>query len=213
MTSQTEPRAQNLRGARAAVMLLLSSAALGDEQQPTPKRAEDARFYAGLGAATLTYEGAYGGIAFEDSALGLGLYGGFRLRDNLSIEVSYSSVDAVNLDDLWGSGTARLDVASDWETTSVKAVGELSLKEWLNFPRNWRVYGALGGYQSDVDHSVTTRATGAVEIVRADEAGLMVGAGVLYEVGIVDVRGYVEWFGVLDEGEAWDAGVAVQVRF
>ena len=95
----------------------------------------------------------------------------------------------------------------------MKAVAELSLQEWFRWKRNWRVYGTLGYYRSDIDRTVVTLGTGASESVSDDESGLLLGTGVLYEIGIVDLRGYIEWFGVLDDREAWDAGVAVQVSF
>jgi hypothetical protein len=193
---------------------LVSFAALGQETQSSSReRAEDTRFYAGVGAVSLTFAAEHEGVAFEDSSLGLGGYVGFKLRDNLGVEVSYSSADAVDLEDVWGSGVAKLDIAGEWDTLSVRAVGELSLKEWLRWRRNWRLYGALGGYDSRIRRTVTTRGTGASLRVRDDEAGVVLATGFLYEVGVVDLRGYVEWFGVFDDREAWDAGVAVQMRF
>jgi outer membrane protein with beta-barrel domain len=192
------------------IVLLSSSAAFADEPE---NRDEGARFYAGLGAASLTYEGEHRGVEFDDSSIGLDAYGGFRLRDNLAIEVSYKSFDAVEIDDIRGSGVAHLDITSGWDTQSVTAVAEVSLQEWFRWKRNWRVYGTLGYYRSDIDRTVVTLGTGANESVSDDESGLLLGTGVLYEIGIVDLRGYIEWFGVLDDREAWDAGVAVQVSF
>lgn len=174
---------------------------------------DEPRLYAGVGAADLELAAAHAGTRIRDSSLGLGVHGGFKLRERLAIEVSYGSADAVELDDVWGSGTTRFDVASDWSTLAVRAVGELSLQEWLRWRRNWRLYGALGGYESRVTHRVTTRGTSVTERVRDDEAGLMLGTGVLYAVGPVDLRAYVEWYGVLDELEARATGVAVQWRF
>jgi hypothetical protein len=178
------------------------------------KNAEEGRFYAGLGTVTLEYEGRHDGLEFDDTSLGIEAYAGFKLRDNLSLELSLQSDrDAVDLDKVPGSGISRLDINSTWDTVSVKAVGELSLQELLSWRRNWRLFGTAGYYRSDIDRTVINLGTGRGDTVRDDESGLAVGTGVLYKLGFVDLRGYVEWYGVLDDGEAWDAGVAVQLSF
>lgn len=204
-------------GASAVLAALLSSAALADG---VAKNAAgiggdgDGRFYAGLGAATLEYEGTHDGLPFDDTSFGLEAFGGFRLRDNLSLEVSYQSdSDAVDLNDIPGSGTTRLDINRSWDTATVKAVGDLSLQELLSWRRNWRLFGALGYYRSDVDRTAVDLGTGASETVRGDESGLLLGTGVLYELGFIDLRDYVESYGVFDDREAWDAGVAGRMSF
>jgi hypothetical protein len=45
------------------------------------------------------------------------------------------------------------------------------------------------------------------------DSGLFVGAGVIYQLGRVELRGYVRELGALDRGEAREAGGAVQFRF
>jgi hypothetical protein len=190
-------------------LLLLPAAAFSEDA----KDAGAGRFYAGIGAATLTYEGEHDDVVFDDGSFGLEAYGGFKLGDNLSLEVSLRSDDVVDLNDIAGSGTTRLDIDSSWDTATVKAVGDLSLQELLSWRRDWRLFGALGYYRSDIDRTVVTLGTGAGETVPDDEAGLMLGTGVLYKIGFVDLRGYVEWYGVFDDREAWNAGVAVQMSF
>ncbi len=193
-----------------AALMLLPAAAVADG-------AEDGgtgRFYAGIGTAVSTYEGEHDDVVFDDTSLGIEAYGGFKLSDNLSLEMSLrSDDDAVDLNDIAGSGTTRLDVDSSRDTATVKAVGDLSLQELLSWRRDWRLFGALGYYRSDIDHTVVILGTGAGETARDDESGLMLGTGVLYKLGFVDLRGYVEWYGVLDGHEAWNAGVAVQMSF
>jgi hypothetical protein len=191
-------------------LILAPAAALADEA----KNAEDGRFYAGLGAATLAYAGSHDGLAFDDTSFGIEAYGGFKLRDNLSLEVSLQSDrEAVDLNDVRGSGISRLDINSTWDTVSVKAVGDVSLQELLSWRRNWRLFGTVGYYRSAIDLTVVNLGTGIGETVRDDESGLALGTGVLYKLGFVDLRGYLEWYGAFDEREAWDAGVAVQLSF
>jgi hypothetical protein len=191
-------------------LMLAPSAAFADDAGS----ADDGRFYAGLGAATLEYEGRHDGLAFDDTSFGIEAYGGFKLRDNLALELSLQSDDeAVDLKDVRGSGISRLDINSTWDTVSVKAVGDVSLQELLSWRRNWRLFGTVGYYRSAIERTVVNLGTGIGQAVRDDEAGLTLGTGVLYKLGFVDLRGYVEWYGVLDDREAWDAGVAVQMSF
>jgi hypothetical protein len=192
--------------------MLLPAAAFADDAKDTG----NGRLYAGIGAATLTYEGEHEDVVFDDTSFGVEAYGGFKLSDNLSLELSLRSDDeAVDLNDVAGSGITRFDINSSWDTATVKAVGDLSLQELLSWRRDWRLFGALGYYRSDIDRTVVTlgTGTGAGETVRDDESGLMLGTGVLYKLGFVDLRGYVEWYGVFDRREAWNAGVAVQMSF
>ena len=51
------------------------------------------------------------------------------------------------------------------------------------------------------------------ETVVDDESRLQFGTRVLYKLGFVDLRGYVKWYGVFDDLEAWDAGGGVQLHF
>ncbi len=71
----------------------------------------------------------------------------------------------------------------------------------------------MGYYRSDIDRTVANLDIGASETVVDDESGLLFGTGVLYKLGFVDLRGYVQWYGVFDDREAWDAGGGVQLHF
>ncbi len=141
-------------------------------------------------------------------------YGGFELRDNLSLEVSpRSDAEALDLSDIADSASTPLDINSGWRTSTVKAVGALSLQELLSWQRDWRLLGAVGYHRSDIDRAAVTVGTRAGDAVSDDESGLLLGTGVLYTLGFVDLQGYVQWYGVFDDREAWDAGPAVRRRF
>jgi len=205
--------------ARVALAALACSVALADDAPRRNAALEDARgaeatrFDAGLGAATEEYEGRYDGRWLDGALFGIDAFGGFRLRDNLSLEVSAQSDDVMDLNEIAGSGTTRLDINSGRNRATVKAVGDLSPVEWLSWWRNWQLFGALGYYRSDIDRTVANLGTGIGETVRDDESGLMLGSGVLYKLELVDLRGYVDGYGVLDDRETWDAGVAVRMSF
>jgi hypothetical protein len=135
------------------------------------------------------------------------------LTDRLDVEIAYKRFEGIEALDIAGSGVDRLDIEMPLDIVVVKAVASISLRELLAWQRDWRLYGSAGAYRTDSDRTVTTLATGTTETVGSEESGLTVGGGVLYRLGPVDLRGYVEWFGALDEAEAWDAGVAVQFSF
>jgi outer membrane protein with beta-barrel domain len=194
----------------AALTAVLASAACADE---TDAEAGRSRFYAGLGIATLELADEHRGVAVDGSSVGLAPYAGIRLLENVDLEIAYLRFGDLGLHDIAGSGTVRLDVDTRIDTATVRAVGRLSLSEWLEWPRDWRVYGSAGYYSSTVRRDVTQLASGAHESARATEAGLVLGAGALHAIGPVDLRGYVQWFGVLDRGEAREIGVAAQIRF
>jgi hypothetical protein len=141
------------------------------------------------------------------------LFGGLRLTDKLGVEVAYKHFDDIARQDIRGSGVTRLEIEMPLDIFVVKAVGQISFRELLDWQRNWRVYGAAGIYQTDLERTVVNLGSGATETLRGKESGLTFGAGALYQLGPVDLRGYVEWLGVLDDNEAWNAGVAVQFSF
>ena len=140
--------------------------------------------------------------------------GGFELCHNLSLEVSLRSDDeAVDLNSLAGSSVAALDTSNSWNTSTVKTVGDLSLRKLVSWRRDWRLFGTVGYHRSDIDRTVANLDIGASGTVGDDESGLLFGTGVLYKLGFVGLRGYVQWYGVFDDRETWDAGGGVQLHF
>ncbi len=192
----------------AAGALATSEAVAADDDER-----EALRFYAGLGAASLDYAVQHEGVHFSDTSVGLDLFGGFRLKDGLGIELAYKRFDDIAAHDIRGSGLTRLDIEVPLDIATVKAIGLLSLRELFGWQRNWRVFGSAGMYQTDFERTVVTLGSGTTESVRDEQSGITFGAGVLYEIGPVDIRGYIDWFGVLEDNEARTAGVAVQLSF
>jgi len=179
-----------------------------------PKRPfGDGRLYAGITAATLEFYDEQNGISFNDSSTGFGLYAGFLLREQLAVELSYDSFDAIDLHDLAGSGTARFDVTTQRRTVAFSAVRTISLRELFSWPRDWRLFGTIGVYDSRLARTITPLGSGTPASVDDESTGLALGAGVLYRIGPVDVRGYVRTLGAIDNREALEAGAAVQLRF
>jgi outer membrane protein with beta-barrel domain len=173
----------------------------------------DARLYVGIGVARLAFEDEFDGLSFDDVSTGIGTYAGFRLSERLSLEVSYDVADAINLGDVAGSGIVRFNVENERRTVGINVLREVSLRELLNWQRDWRLFGMAGIYRSDLDRTITT--VGSNERTDNHErlAGALLGAGVIYRISSVEVRGYVRKSGVLDRGEAMETGASVQLRF
>ena len=173
-----------------------------------PDGAAGSRLYAGVAVLALDFVDAHEGVTFDDASTGFGVYGGFRLHDRLALELSYDAFDAIDVRDIAGSGIVRLDVETERRTATFSVLREISLKELFGWPRDWRLYGTAGIYDSDLRRTVTTLGSNVRRSVRDGDTGLLLGAGVLYAVGPVELRGYV-----LGGGDAREVGAAVQLRF
>lgn len=170
------------------------------------------RFYGGAAVGSLAFDDRYGGLRFSDSSLGLSLFGGVYVKERLAIEVSYDSFDAIRLRDVAGSGTLRFDVDTHRRTQAVSVLREVSMRDILGWKRDWRVFGSAGFYKSELRRSVSPAAA-ATAPLNDDVTGLVLGAGVLYRVGGLDLRGYVRESGATDRREGGEVGLGVQRRF
>jgi opacity protein-like surface antigen len=197
--------------ATACVLCLgsLSAAEPPAHDEAPPKH----RFYAGAAVASLVFDDHYGGVSFNDSSVGTALFGGAFLNDHLSLELSYDSFDAIDLRDLAGSGVTRFDVKTRRRTGALSVVREVSLRDVFDWRRDWRVFGMAGVYRSNVERAVTVHGTNESSSTADEFNGVLLGAGVQYRLGGIDLRGYVRSFGVMNEREAREIGVTVHRRF
>ena len=196
------------RGAALALTAWCALAAAHPAAAAEPEHALRSRLYAGISVSALEFDDAYRGVKLADSSTGAGVYGGFRLRDRLSLELSYDAFDAIDLHDIAGSGIVRLDVETERRTTALSVLREISLKELFDWRRDWRLYGSAGVYDSSLRRTITTRGSSTRTSVDDGDTGLLFGAGVLYGVSRVELRGYV-----LRGGDAREVGAAVQLKF
>ncbi len=202
------------RGAvRTLIRVVICCCAGSVSAAEAPKDDAPHRFYAGLTVGSLEFHDSYGGFRFHDTSVGLGVFGGAYLKDRLSLELSYDSFAAIDLHNLAGSGVTRFDVQSRRRTVALSVVREVSMRDIFEWRRDWRVFGMAGVYGSNFARSITV--LGAGESSSADEriTGALLGGGVLYKVGPVDVRGYLREFGVTDTKEGRDIGIVVQRKF
>jgi hypothetical protein len=194
-----------LRTSAVAALVLASAAPARAEE---PAASIGSRLYAGLELSSVKVDDSYGGVGFNASTLSFGAYAGFWANDRLAVELSYDRTDPIDLHDLAGSGVVRFDVASQRRTLSLSVLRQVVLRDFLNLKRDWRVFGALGVYDTEVDRTITDLGSGAQTSAGESVTGAVVAAGVLYTVGRVELRGYLRGW-----GDAREIGAAAQLRF
>ena len=197
-------------GPGAVVALLLATAACGARaaEPAAPKGTLGSRFYGGVDVAAVHYNDTYGDVAFGGSSIGLGLYTGFEVNDKLSIELAYDETTAIDKHDVPGSGVTVFNVETELHTVSVSAVRQVFLRDLFNLPRDWRVYGMLGVFDTNRDRTVTILNSGAQVSQQEKNTGVLAGFGMLYRLGRFDLRGGLRFW-----GEARDIDFAAQFRF
>ena len=203
---------RQLRDALVAAAFASFALAASGAESPKKEPEQPHRFYAGVNLSNLDFSDAYAGVNLHDSSVGLGVFGGAYLKDRLSLELSYDSFTAIDLHDVAGSGVTHFDMKTERRTVSLAVVREVSLREVFDWKRDWRVFGMAGAYRSSISRSVNLLGTGQSTSGEGLENALL-GGGVLYRVGPVDLRGYFRQFGVMGDKEAREFGLVVQRRF
>jgi hypothetical protein len=195
-------------GVVAAFLLVATSRGAGAAEPTAPKGSLGSRFYGGVDVASVHYDDSYGDVAFNGSSIGLGLYGGFRVNDKLSVELAYNETTAIDKHNVAGSGVVYFNVETELHTFSASALRQVSLRDLFNLPRDWRVYGMLGVFDNNLDRTVTNLASYAQVSVQEKNTGVLAGGGMLYRLGRVDLRGGLRFW-----GDARDVDFAAQFRF
>ena len=195
-------------GVVAAFLLVATSQAAGAAEPTSPKASLGSRFYGGVDVASVHYDDTYGDVAFNGSSIGLGLYGGFRVSDKLSVELAYNETTAIDKHDVAGSGVVYFNVETELHTFSASVLRQVSLRDLFNLPRDWRVYGMLGVFDNNLDRTVTDLASYAQVSVQEKNTGALAGGGMLYRLGRVELRGGLRFW-----GDARDVDFAAQFRF
>src|SRR5262249_54263921 len=145
------------RVAGAVTALLVATAACGARAAEPATKATPlgSRFYGGVEAASIHYNDTYGDVAFGGSSIGPGLYTGLRVHDHLSVELAYNETTAIDKHNVEGSGVVVFNVETELRTVSASVLRQISLRDLLNLPRDWRVYGMVGIFDTNLDRTVT----------------------------------------------------------
>jgi len=195
-------------GVVLAVLLAAAACRVHAAEPATTKGSLGSRFYGGVDVAAVHYNDTYGDVAFGGSSVGLGLYTGFVIKENLSVELAYNETTAIDKHDVPGSGVAVFNVETELHTISASVVRQISLRDLFNLPRDWRVYGLLGIFDNSLDRTVTNLPSYAQASQQEKNTGVVAGTGMLYRLGRFDLRGGLRFW-----GEARDLDFAAQIRF
>ena len=206
-------RARRAMGAVLALVAVPWTAWCAEPRLPGAKPADAkvpliSRFYGGVDVASVHYDDKYADIAFAGSSIGLGLYTGFRVNDHLSVELAYDAMDAIDKHNVAGSGVVYFNVDTEVCALSASVQRQFSLRELFKMPRDWRVYGTFGVYDSKLDRTVTDLGSYAQKQVHEDKSGALGGFGMLYGLHRFELRGGFRFW-----GDGRDVGVAAQFRF
>jgi hypothetical protein len=200
------------------------SAAAQPQRSPPQLNAKDAqvqekpadwsdRLYAGAGLGLADYKGAFEGVSYNDRPFSLQAFGGYRISDRWSMELAYARSDDIESGEIAGSGVERLDIDAQLETKIVRALLTLPLSEALGWQKNVRVFGTIGYHDSESRSEIAELGSGEKRTDRQNDSGLAFGGGILYGIGKIDLRGYVEWLDRDTVDDAWSGGVAVEYGF
>jgi hypothetical protein len=197
----------HLRGAALALLLL------GVTALPAAAQEDDRRFYAGAALGIADYEGGYEGLTYDDAPLALQAYGGYRVGERWSVELGFQRVGDIETGEIAGSGTDRLEISEQFDMAIVRALLSVPLSDLLGWRRKFSLFGTVGYHVSDARRVVLELESLVEDSQTREEYGLVLGAGVRYELGKVELRGYVEWLDLGDMAETWTTGVGVELRF
>jgi hypothetical protein len=195
----------------AAVGVLLG--VLGEAPAAAQDRNEAAsKLYGGVGLAAVDFESDHGGIPYADTAGGLQLYGGFQARELMSVELALDRFSGIESGDVLGSGVERLRISTQFSSVTVRGVFSLSLEEVLPRRQKTMVFGTVGLAHSAEQRSVTELTAARVSEVTERDDGIVIGAGVVFDVSRLRLRAHIQ---SLDRaGPGLDSiGIAAEFRF
>ena len=203
-------RAASTRAGVIAALVLAVAPWAARAAEPTAAKAMTlgSRFYGGVEAASIHYDDKYADIAFAGSSIGLGLYGGFRVNDHLSVELAYDEATAIDKHSVAGSGTMFFDVETVLHSVSLSVQRQFSLRDLFNLPRDWSAYAMFGVFDNNLARTVTDLGSYKQTSVQEQKSGALGGVGMLYRLGRVELRGGLRFW-----GDARDLDFAGQFRF
>ena len=195
-------------GALLHPLLCAAPAAAADADED----AGASKLYAGVGLAATDFESDHAGIAYGETVAGLQLYGGFQARELLAIELALDRYSGIDSGDILGSGVERLRISAVHSAVMLRGVFSLPLEDVLRRHQKITLFATAGLAHSTEERSVTELTTSRQTEVSERDDGLVLGAGVTFDVSRVRLRAQ---FQSLDQpGPSLNSiGVAVEFRF
>src|SRR5262245_50266785 len=174
--------------------------------------ASASKVYAGVGLAATDFESDHGGIAYGEAVAGLQLYGGFQVRELMAIELGLDRFSGIDSGDILGSGIERLRISADHSSVIARGVFLLPLEDVLRRHQKITLFATAGLAHSTEERHVTELTTSRETKVSETDDGLVLGAGVTFDVSRVRLRATLQ---SLDRaGPSLNSiGVAAEFRF
>ena len=182
-----------------------------------PAAAEDkdegpSKLYAGVGLAATDFESDHGGITYGETVAGLQLYGGFQVKELMAIELALDRYSGIDSGDILGSGVERLRISADYSSLMLRGVFSLPLEDVLRRHQKITLFATAGLAHSTEDRHVTELTSSRQTQVSESDDGLVLGAGVTFDVSRVRLRATLQ---SLDRpgADLNSLGVAAEFRF
>lgn len=169
--------------------------------------------YAGVGVGSLNHESYYDGLSFHDRSSGMDIYGGYRLRGFLAVELAVERFDHLDVHDIAGSGTERLDVSGKLDAETIRVVAMIPASDWFHWHRQFTLLGSVGYGQTTLQRNVLELGYGPLDPLPERRRGTTLGLGVLYGLRKIDLRGYLERLGTNHDRSPTALNLAVEFRF
>lgn len=169
--------------------------------------------YAGVGVGSLNYESYYNGVTFGDRSTGMDVYGGYRLRGILAIELALERFDHLDAHDIAGSGTERLNVSGELDAATIRAVAMIPVSDYFHWRRHLELLAAMGYGQTKLQRNVVELGYGPLDPLPERRRGTTLGMGVLYGLRKINLRGYFERLDTNHDRSPTALDLAVEFRF
>lgn len=200
----TPQRTSRLAVAGAAALAITATGSVAAE--------DTARLYAGVGLGVTNFTSDHDGIDYSDRPVGWQIYGGWQTRESTAFELAVEHLAGIQMDDLLGSGVERLRISADHTTFAVRAVYNLSLQEVLRRRKKIAVFGTLGLARLLEERNVVELTTSQSTSVSERATGLVLGAGVTFEIAGIRLRAYLQSIDRADDNLN-SLGAAAEFRF
>ena len=197
-------------GALLHPLLCAAPAAAADADEDAGAGAS--KLYAGVGLGATDFESDHGGITYGETVAGLQLYGGFQVKELMAIELALDRYSGIDSGDILGSGVERLRISADYSSLMLRGVFSLPLEDVLRRHQKITLFATAGLAHSTEDRHVTELTSSRQTQVSESDDGLVLGAGVTFDVSRVRLRATLQ---SLDRpgADLNSIGVAAEFRF
>lgn len=173
------------------------------------------RFYASVAVGVAEFEDEYLGLGYGDSVWTAEAAAGYRFDWLWSVEAALHAFGDIGDRGVPGSGTERLDFASDLDAASLRLRLWFPVSELYSLRAGLDLFGFVGVQASFLERAALETTSSAAFGEEETNYGMTVGGGLSYLVGPVNLRGSLTWTDLnsVDGGEVLTSTLGVEFRF